>query len=132
VWQAVTDHPREPQWRIDVASVTRLADRDGHPVWEEKYKSGDTMRIETTESVAPQRLVRKIVDNTIFAGTWTYQLAPSADGKSTTLTITEDGEIFNPVFRVVSKFILGQASTVERFLKALAWRFNETGAAITP
>ncbi len=35
------------------------------------------------------------------------------------LTIVEEGEVYSPLFRFVSKFIIGQASTVEKYLKAL-------------
>ncbi|MEO6119920.1 MAG: SRPBCC family protein [Terriglobales bacterium] len=55
VWQVLTDHAEEPKWRPDVESVARVADRNGHPVWEEKYRNGDTMLIETTLVNAPQR-----------------------------------------------------------------------------
>ena len=126
VWQAVTDHQHDPQWRSDVANVTRLDDRNGHPLWEEKYKNGDAMRIETTASEPPRRLVRKIVDQTMFGGVWTYEVTPSADGNSTTVRITEDGEVYNPAFRFIARFVMGHATTLEKYLKSLAEKFGET------
>jgi hypothetical protein len=40
-------------------------------------------------------------------------------GDSCTLTITEHGEVYNPLFRFVSRFIMGQTATLDAYLKAL-------------
>ena len=53
-----------------------------------------------------------------FGGTWTYEVQPEADGRSR-LQITEDGEIYNPVFRFVSRFVIGQTRTINSYLEAL-------------
>jgi uncharacterized protein YndB with AHSA1/START domain len=124
VWQAVKDHPQDPSWRPDVESVTRIGDRNGHAVWEEKYKGGDTMRIETTLVDAPRRLERKIVDQSAFGGLWVYELTPSADGASTTVRITEHGEVYNPAFRIIGRFIIGNEATLEKYLTNLAVKFG--------
>ena len=47
-----------------------------------------------------------------------------SDG-ATTLTITEEGEIYNPVFRFMSRFIFGYHGTQHAFLKALGTKFGE-------
>jgi hypothetical protein len=41
--------------------------------------------------------------------------------------ITEDGEVYNPVFRFVSRFILGHTRTMDFYLRALG---NATGQGI--
>lgn len=124
VWTVLTDHGKDPSWRPDVASVTKIADRNGHPVWEETYKNGDTMRIETTAVDAPKRMERKIVDQTMFGGVWTYEVAASPDGRSTTVKITEDGEVYNPAIRFIGRFIIGNETTLEKYLKSLAAKFG--------
>ena len=40
IWDAINDHANEPSWRSDVASVRKLPDHKGHPVWQENYKGG--------------------------------------------------------------------------------------------
>ena len=40
----------------------------------------------------------------------------AADGGGTRLTITEDGEVYNPLFRFVSRFIMGHTSSIDRYL----------------
>jgi len=124
VWQVLTDHAQDPKWRPEVESVTRIADRNGHPVWEEKYKNGDTMRIETTLVDAPKRMERKIVDQSAFGGVWIYEVNPSADGQATTIRITENGEVYNPAFRFIGRFIIGLEATVEKYLTDLAAKFG--------
>jgi len=123
IWAVVTDHANEPKWRTDVASITRLADRNGHMLVEEKYKNGDSMKVETVESQPPSRLVRDVVDNPIFSGRWTYELKP-VNG-ATRVTITEHGSVPNPVFRLVSRFVIGHTTSIDKYLNALALRFGQ-------
>jgi uncharacterized protein YndB with AHSA1/START domain len=124
VWQAITDHAKEPEWRHDLVSVTKLADRNGHELFEEKYKNGDSMKIETVESQSPSRLVRDVVDNPIFSGRWTYTLTTVSEG--TSISINETGSVPNPVFRFVSRFVIGHTTTLDRYLANLAGRFGYT------
>ena len=46
----------------------------------------------------------------------------------TRLTITENGEVYNPIFRFVSRFFLGYTSTMESVLRALGTKHGETVA----
>jgi hypothetical protein len=56
-----------------------------------------------------------IADSTLpFGGKWTYELTPSGTG--TMLRITEDGEVYNPVFRFVSRFVMGHTATMDKYL----------------
>ncbi len=120
VWSVLSEHAQDPAWRPDVESVKRIEDRNGHPVWEEKYKNGDTMRIETVLVDATKRMERKIVDQSAFGGVWVYEVTSSADAKATTVRITENGEVYNPAFRLIGRFILGHEATIEKYLTDLA------------
>jgi uncharacterized protein YndB with AHSA1/START domain len=123
VWDAITDIEKFPTWRKDLSSVERLPDRDGRPVWREKGKHG-TMTLEQIEARPPSRLVGRIADKNLpFGGTWTYELNEAAG--STMLAITEDGEVYNPVFRFLARFVFGYASTMEKYLKDLGSKFGE-------
>lgn len=116
VWTLISDVDGYPGWRPDVDTVTRLDDRDGLPVWREEAEMG-AMTFEVTAWDPPRRLVTRIADEDLpFAGSWTYVLEPSGDG--TMLTITEDGEVYNPLFRFMSRFIFGHDSTMRTFLDA--------------
>ena len=112
-----------PSWRLNVIKVERLPDQNGHPVWRETYKSGESLPLEMLESLPPRRLVGRIADPKLpFGGTWTYEIMP-ADG-GCTITITERGEVYNPIFRLVSRF-MNQAGTIEEYLTYLAHKFGE-------
>lgn len=50
-------------------------------------------------------------------------IVPSPEG--CTVTVTEDGEVYSPLFRFVSRFVIGHTATLDRKLKALARRFGE-------
>jgi len=53
----------------------------------------------------------------------------TGEGAGSRVRITEHGEVYNPVFRFVSRFIMGHSSTASAYLKALGARF---GAAVKP
>lgn len=116
VWDLITDIEAFPEWRPDVERVARLDDRDGLPVWRETMSTGHvTFRAE--EWSPPHRLVARIADEDLpFGGTWTYEIEPV--GAGTRLTITEDGEVYNPLFRFMSRFVFGHDSTMRAYLDA--------------
>lgn len=123
VWLMITDHAQDAKWREDIAETKRLSDRNGHPVWEDHFKKGDQrIAYETTEHVEGQKLVRTIVDQTAFGGTWTYALTP--EGSGTRLAITESGWISAPL-RLPAKLFMDQAATMETYLRFLAKALGE-------
>ena len=82
------------------------------------------VKFETIESLPPKRLVRRVVGEEDFGGTWTCDVASSPGGS--TLTITENGEIYNAFFRFVSRFIIGHHRTIDGTMAALRKRFGES------
>ena len=50
-------------------------------------------------------------------------ITPSPTGS--TLTITEDGWVGNPIFRFVSRYVMGHHATMDGMLKAVAEKFGE-------
>ncbi len=87
--------------------------------WRETDASGDTITYERVETRPSTRIVNRIADPKLpFGGSWTYEVAPSANGAD--VTITENGEVYNPLFRFVSKFIMGHTATIEKYQRDLA------------
>jgi len=120
VWRTITGVSQFPQWRPDVSAVERLPDREpgGRAAWCETGANG-RITYELVEADPPRRLVTRIADDALpFGGSWTYELAPAPDG-GTTVTITEHGEVRNPVFRFVSRFVMGHHATIDAYLEAL-------------
>ena len=124
VWAALTDIDAMPSWRIGLKSVTRLPDKNGLPVHTEDTSAGK-MTFETTLMDPPRRLVRGMgSDKLPFGGTWTFDIAAAPDGS--TLRITENGYVTNPIFRFVARFLIGYTSEMNKYLTGLAQHFGET------
>ena len=120
VWATINDVQAFPAWR---SSVTRVEVLEQQPLrWREIGKDG-TLTFQVTESRAPSRLVSEITDKSLpFGGTWTYELRPVEGG--TELRITEAGEVYNPIFRFVSRFVLGHTATMDAYLAGLEKRLS--------
>jgi hypothetical protein len=105
-------------WRPDVVSSEMIPDAEGRQLMRETARSGGTMTYEVLDVVAPKSIKRRIATpNLPFSGSWTYTLQPG-DGV-TIVRITEDAEVYNPVFRFVGHFILGETRTMDTYLRAL-------------
>ena len=123
IWETINDHASEPRWRSDVASVTPLGERSGKPVLQENYKDGNTVALMTTESTPPTRMVREIAEEGPFSGRWEIDIKPAEAGSN--VTITEIGKVPNPIFRFVSKYVIGHTTQMEKYLTSLAGKFGE-------
>jgi len=70
-------------------------------------------------------LVTLIADPKLpFGGGWTTRVEP-ADGGSK-VSITEDGFVKTPLFRVMARFVFGYHKTMNGYLRSLAKKFGET------
>jgi uncharacterized protein YndB with AHSA1/START domain len=128
VWNALTEVDEFPAWRDDVSRVEVLPSRDGHRIWREMGKH-DVVTYEEVEADPPRRLVARIADPSLpYGGSWTYVVAPDAGGSR--VTITEDGVVYNPVFRFVSRFVFGHHATQDEYLRALGRRFGQDASPV--
>ena len=113
-----------------VASRTATFRRSAEDVWAAindptllSSRGVGDVKFETIESLPPRKLVRRVVGEKDFGGTWTCDIASSPGGS--TLTITENGEIYNRFFRFVSRYIIGHHRTIDGTMAALHRRFGE-------
>ena len=114
IWDLITGVQNFPTWRKELASVENITDKS----WKETDQSGDSITFEFVEVTRAKRLVTKIIDKDLpFGGTWTFVLSEQ-NGESE-LTITENGEVYNPIFRFVSRFIIGHGLSINRYLESL-------------
>lgn len=122
VWKTITDVQNYPSWRSDVKKVEVLRSPNGHVAWREG-SGGDVIPMEMVESTPPSRLVVRIASDSLpFGGAWTYELAPSGTG--TRVQITENGIVYNPLFRFVSRYLMGHTKTIDDYLLALGKRYG--------
>jgi uncharacterized protein YndB with AHSA1/START domain len=101
VWAEVATVERQPEWVPEITKVERLPDREGQPSYREHF-GGFAATTVVTVSEPPRRLVKEILPEGPFYGSWTWDLEP--DGERTRLTITEQGTVPNPLFRAMMIF----------------------------
>jgi|HubBroStandDraft_1064217.scaffolds.fasta_scaffold206067_2 hypothetical protein len=108
-------------WRGVV--VTQLPPTDGRRTWREE-SGRHAITFEEVQSDRPRLYQSRIADKNLpFSGTWTWEITPTPDG--CTCRITEEGEVFNPIFRFVSQLIIGHTKTIDDYLNALGRKFNQ-------
>jgi uncharacterized protein YndB with AHSA1/START domain len=125
IWQAITEYSKFPEWRKDVTRVQMLPAVNGKPAWREFDNHGGSIPYEVMVMVPPRALVVRIADPKLpFGGTWTFEISSTKDSSSL-VRITEAGEIYNPIFRVAARFMLGYSRAQEQYLQALGAKFGQ-------
>ena len=113
---ALIDGPQT--WRSNVKKYEPVSIQDGRRQWRETDDYGHTITYEAVERHPPTLLETRIVtENLPYSGTWTMNLEP-AEG-STALRITEQGQVYNPLFRFISRFVIGHNRTIDIYLRDL-------------
>ena len=126
VYAVVRDFGSAPQWRSDVKQMEVEAPPGG-PVYFREVGKNDNINYELVEDVPGQRMVTKIRDTDLgYSGQWTYLFV--AENNGTRVTIREDGEVSNVIFRFMSRYVFGHTATIDSYLTSLAKRFGEEAA----
>jgi hypothetical protein len=108
-------------WRPEVKSC-ELIEKDGKHFQRETSQRGETVLYELQGSKPSLAIERRIAsENLPYGGKWSFTLEPvnGEANQETRVRITEDGEVYNPVFRFVSRFVMGHTATLDAYLKAL-------------
>ena len=114
-----------PDWRTGVKSYGALPEQDGRSRWWEEDTHGQKIVFELAEARPAERLRVQIAEQGLpFGGTWTFDIASAADGGSE-LRITEDGEVYNVIFRFMARFFFGYHTTIETYLRDLGAKFGQ-------
>jgi uncharacterized protein YndB with AHSA1/START domain len=122
VFRLITDFDGGAKWREGLERVERLDGVNGRASWIEHTDYGP-IALEVVETDAPKRLVTRVADEDLpFGGTWTYTL--EADGDHCRVSITEDGEIKNPVFRTFTLFVFGYHRNLGQYLGDVGRHFG--------
>jgi len=128
LFELIVNVSEYPTWQKSVSKVEILPEIDGKARARET-NGGTAITYEFSDIVPNQRLVSRIADDKLpFGGSWTYELIPASTGDTTTLRITENGEVYNVVFRFVSRFVMGHSATIDKYLEAVGTRYPVVGA----
>lgn len=123
VFAVLADPSGYAAWRKDVRSVEMLGTVDGRLHYRERGRDG-VILFEVVASDPPRFHEVRIADDRLpYGGCWRFVLQPQDGG--TTVTITEDGFITNPVFRTLARTIYPLSAPLERYARALGERFGE-------
>ncbi|MEO5762821.1 MAG: SRPBCC domain-containing protein [Vicinamibacteria bacterium] len=121
VFNAITDVQGFAAWRTDLKKVELLDDVNGKRRYRETSDHGP-LTFEVTEAAPGKRVITTIVDEgQPFGGSWTFELRP--EGAVTRVTITEDGYVSPPIFRLLSRYVFGHTANMDNYLKNLEKRF---------
>ena len=120
VYDVIAAPGEYPRWRGGVEKVEILPDTAGLRRFRE-HAQGDAVTYLVEQEAPARRFVTRIADTNLpYGGSWIFELAPSPRG--TLLRITEAGEVYNPFFRFVSRFVMGHTGGLERYHADLAKR----------
>lgn len=121
VWDAISG---PPDWRSEVRTFETLPAREGRRTWKEIDQRGQAVTYEAVEESPPTLLVTRIADRDLpYGGTWIHEITPDPGG--CVLTITEEGEIYNPIFRFMARFVFGYSGTIDAYMKALQAKLGQ-------
>jgi len=123
VWAVLTDPAGFPTWRHDIKTVDVLPATPTGPSWREHSSNGTITYV--VDVLEPQRrLIARIADTKLaFGGSWEYRVEP-VSAAETKVTIIERGSVYNPIFRFVSRFLMGHTATIDAYLRALGRKFG--------
>jgi hypothetical protein len=127
VFTVLSDVQKMADWNRHTKSVELLPPIDGKEATRQTFDNGMTMRIVTTQSLSPTHLVREMSDSNggPFAGSWSYEIAPTNDGSK--VTLTEKSEMKNPLFRLMV-YLFGPTKYMDEHLVDLGKKFGEKAA----
>jgi len=118
--------------RHHTASRTLRVKRPPADVWAAVtgLTGASSVPVDVVESHPPFRLVTRVKETEKnFGGAWTITIVADPSTGSgqgaTSLTITEDGWIANPIFRFMSRFVIGHHASIDGILKPVAKALNE-------
>lgn len=113
-----------PDWRPDVKASGPLSDVNGCKRWWEQDAHGKKIPYELIHDSPSRRVTRIASESLPFGGTWTVEIVPASSTDSE-VRITEDGEVYNVIFRFLSRFVFGYTGTIETYLRNLGAKFGE-------
>ena len=105
------------------ATRSAVVRRSPADVYKKIRELASTPEYEIVLDEPAKRLISRIADKSLpYSGSWTYDLEPVAEG--TRVTITENGEVPNPIFRFLSKYVFGHTKTMETYLTDLQQKLS--------
>jgi uncharacterized protein YndB with AHSA1/START domain len=117
LYAIISDAPRLSTWRTGVTRVDVEPPSGGRERYRE-VSGRDAILYEVELAIPGAEYRTRIADVGLpYGGAWHWQLERVPEG--TRLRVTEHGEVHNPLFRFVSRYITGHTATLEAYLRDL-------------
>ena len=128
VWSAVRDVARYGDWRHELEDASVVDTVQPQLRWRETSTRG-SVTFGVTVDEPPHRFAARILDDDLpYSGEWTWQI--DADGDDTRVTITERGEVGNPIFRFIGAHLIGYTRSIDTYLTGLARHVGDARVSI--
>lgn len=126
MWAILTNHKDYKNWRKGIKELIM----NGSHEWTEQNNHGDKVNYRA-EWVEPSKtLITRITNKDLpYGGYWEFNIKNEPGGCS--VQITENGEVYNPIFRFMSKYIFGHDATLKGYLEDLNAKVVATKTAQT-
>ncbi|MEO0552200.1 MAG: polyketide cyclase [Bacteroidota bacterium] len=119
LWSALRNFEDYPKWRSTLKTLTVINEKQ----WQETDSRGDIITFGIIEEISEAKMAVKILsDDLPFGGTWVYELTEG--NGAVTLKITENGEVYSPIYRFIGYFFLDQSATIKQYMIDLELRLN--------
>lgn len=120
---ALADLAHAASWRSDLTGTRRLADQDGHAVWQLEARDG-AWALEVRDRLPDTLLVLATPDTTRgYGGIWTFRVEPESTGCR--VRITEVNTIEPLMARFVARCFGDPRAAQQTFLRDLGRRLGE-------
>ncbi|TGN10347.1 LIC10604 family protein [Leptospira ilyithenensis] len=122
IYRKIKSFQDYPLWRPDLKLIQPVDSIS----WKETDSHKNVMTYSFVRDEKNRLIESKIMDeDKPFGGSWTFELKIVPDG--TELTITENGRVFSPVFRFVSKYIFGHTATIKAYISYMEKELKRSG-----
>lgn len=112
VWSRIRNVESWPEWRNDVTSVERRSDETIEVV-----DGNGSVRYSVDEPSERTLITTISSENLPWGGRWIWTVVP--EGTGSRVTITEEGEVYNPIFRFLSRYVFGHETSARTALDQL-------------
>ncbi|MFL2746005.1 MAG: hypothetical protein ACJ0A9_01605 [Dehalococcoidia bacterium] len=119
LWDLATDFANQATWRTGVIKIEKISDVSGRNIWKEFNSNGQVMKIETLEYSPMRRVVRRLInENEGGEIIWIYDFAEV--GEISTLTVSEEGKLLNPILKLISKFNSSKTKVLNMYFQDIS------------
>jgi hypothetical protein len=114
VWKVVSNINEWKAWRSDLKNLE---------ITSATTFKADNVDYSISNSVPGVSFTTIIVTKDLpYGGSWNYVF--EKEGSGCKLTVTENGEVFNPLFRFLSKYVFGHEGSMKSFMQSLTTRIQ--------